>query len=130
MLSKRQEDLLKIIVEDYIKTARPISSKSICDILGCSSATVRAEMSNLEDLGLLEKTHISSGRVPSEKGYRYYVDKLMVPKELTGDDMLKLQTIVNNKSLVVSDVIEKSMEIISELTSYAAVVLGTHSKNN
>ena len=100
MLSKRQEDLLKIIVEDYIKTARPISSKSICDILGCSSATVRAEMSNLEDLGLLEKTHISSGRVPSEKGYRYYVDKLMVPKELTGDDMLKLQTIVNNKSLI------------------------------
>ena len=130
MLSKRKEDLLKIIVEDYIKTARPISSKSICDILGCSSATVRSEMSDLEDMGLLEKTHISSGRVPSEKGYRYYVDNIMVPKELTGDDMLKLQTIVNNKSLVVSDVIEKSMEIISELTSYAAVVLGTHSKNN
>ena len=54
MLTKRQEDVLKIIVEDYIKTARPISSKSICDILSCSSATVRAEMSNLEDLGLLE----------------------------------------------------------------------------
>ena len=67
MLTKRQEDVLKIIVEDYIKTARPISSKSICDILSCSSATVRAEMSNLEDLGLLEKTQISSGRVPSEK---------------------------------------------------------------
>ena len=130
MLSERQKDLLKIIVEDYVKTARPISSKSICDILGCSSATVRAEMSNLEELGLLEKTHISSGRVPSEKGYRYYVDNIMEPKELTGDDMLKLQTIVNNKSLIVSDVIEKSMEIISELTSYAAVVLGGHSKDN
>lgn len=130
MLTKRQEDVLKIIVEDYIKTARPISSKSICDILACSSATVRAEMSNLEDLGLLEKTHISSGRVPSEKGYRYYVDKIMVPRELTGDEMLKLQTIVSNKSLVISDVIAKSMEIVSELTSYAAVVLGTHSKNN
>lgn len=130
MLTKRQEDVLKIIVEDYIKTARPISSKSICDILSCSSATVRAEMSNLEDLGLLEKTHISSGRVPSEKGYRYYVDKIMVPRELTGDEMLKLQTIVSNKSLVISDVIAKSMEIVSELTSYAAVVLGTHSKNN
>lgn len=130
MLTKRQEDVLKIIVEDYIKTARPISSKSICDILSCSSATVRSEMSNLEDLGLLEKTHISSGRVPSEKGYRYYVDKIMVPRELTGDEMLKLQTIVSNKSLVISDVITKSMEIVSELTSYAAVVLGTHSKNN
>lgn len=130
MLTERQENVLKIIVEDYIKTARPISSKSICDILGCSSATVRAEMSNLEDFGLLEKTHISSGRVPSEKGYRYYVDKIMVPRELNGDEMLKLQTIVNNKSLVISDVIQKSMEIVSELTSYAAVVLGTHSKDN
>ncbi len=130
MLSKRQEELLKIIVEDYIKTARPISSKSICDILNCSSATVRAEMNNLEQIGLLEKTHISSGRIPSERGYRYYVDNIMVPRELNGDEMLKLQTIVNNKSLVVNDVITKSMEIISELTSYASIVLGNHSKDN
>lgn len=130
MLSKRQEDLLKIIIEDYIKTARPISSKSICEVLNCSSATIRAEMNNLEQLGLLEKTHISSGRVPSEKGYRYYVDNIMVPRELNGDEMLKLQTIVNNKSLVINDIITKSMEIISDLTSYAAVVLGTHSKDN
>lgn len=130
MLSNRQEELLKIIVEDYIKSARPISSKSICDLLSCSSATVRAEMSILENMGLLEKTHISSGRVPSEKGYRYYVDNIMQPSKLTGEDMLKLQTIVNNKSLVVSDVIAKSMEIISELTHYTAVVLGGHSRDN
>lgn len=130
MLSERQEELLKIIVEDYIKCARPISSKSICDLLNCSSATVRSEMNYLEKVGLLEKTHISSGRIPSEKGYRYYVDNIMQPSKLTGEDMLKLQTIVNNKSLVVSDAIEKSMEIISELTHYTAVVLGGHSKDN
>lgn len=130
MLSERQEQLLKIIVEDYIKTARPVSSKSICDIMNCSSATVRSEMSQLEDLGLLEKTHISSGRIPSERGYRYYVDHIMVPKELTGDDMLRLQKIVDNKSLVVNDAIARSMEIISELTSYTAVVLGKQSSNN
>lgn len=130
MLSERQEQLLKIIVEDYIKTARPVSSKSICDMMNCSSATIRAEMSLLEDLGLLEKTHISSGRIPSEKGYRYYVDHIMVPKELTGDDMLRLQKIVNNKSLVINDAIARSMEIISELTSYTAVVLGKQSSNN
>lgn len=130
MLSERQEQLLKIIVEDYIKTARPVSSKSICDIMNCSSATIRSEMSSLEDLGLLEKTHISSGRIPSEKGYRYYVDHIMVPKELTGDDMLRLQQIVNNKSLVVNDAIARSMEIISELTSYTAVVLGKQSSDN
>ncbi len=130
MLSKRQEQLLKIIVEDYIKTARPVSSKSICDIMNCSSATIRSEMSSLEDLGLLEKTHISSGRIPSEKGYRYYVDHIMVPKELTGEEILRLQQIVSNKSLVVNDAIARSMEIITELTSYTAVVLGKQSSNN
>lgn len=130
MLSQRQSNLLKLIVEDYIKTARPVSSKSICNIMNCSSATIRSEMSLLEDYGLLEKTHISSGRIPSEKGYRYYVDNIMKPKELTGDDVIRLQKIVNNKSLVVTDAIAKSMEIISELTSYTAVVLGKQSKDN
>ena len=65
MLNERQTKLLKVIVEDYIKTARPVSSKAICNVLNCSSATIRNEMSFLEENGLLEKTHISSGRVPS-----------------------------------------------------------------
>ena len=130
MISKRQEELLKLIVEDYIKKARPIGSKALCNTMKCSSATIRSEMNRLEELGLLEKTHISSGRVPSESGYRYYVDNIMKPKELTGEDMLKLQTIVDNKSLVINDVILKSMEIISELTHYTAIVLGKHSSEN
>ena len=100
MLNNRQEELLKLIVESYIKTARPVGSNALCDALNVSSATIRNEMSSLEDEGLLEKTHTSSGRIPSEKGYRYYVDHIMKPKELTGDDMLKLQTIVHNNSLV------------------------------
>ncbi len=130
MLNKRQTDLLKIIVEDYIKTARPVSSKSICDTLNCSSATIRNEMSYLEENGLLEKTHISSGRIPSERGYRYYVDHIMEPKELTGDDMLKLQTIFHNSSLMLDDYITKSMEIVSEMTNLTAIVLGKSSKEN
>lgn len=130
VISKRQEELLKLIVEDYIKNARPVGSNSLCNIMKCSSATIRAEMNYLEEIGLLEKTHISSGRVPSEKGYRYYVDNIMKPKELNGEDMLKLQTIVDNKSLVVNDIILKSMEIISELTHYATVVLGKKSSEN
>lgn len=130
VISKRQEELLKLIVEDYIKNARPVGSKALCDIMNCSSATIRAEMNYLEECGLLEKTHISSGRVPSEKGYRYYVDNIMQPKELNGEDMLRLQTIVDNKSLVVNDIILKSMEIISELTHYTTVVLGKQSNEN
>lgn len=130
MLSERQTELLKLIIEDYIKTARPISSNSLCKTLKCSSATIRNEMALLEDLGLIEKTHISSGRVPSEKGYRYYVDNIMEPKKLTGEDVLKLQQVFQNKSLVLTDAISKSMEIISEITNYTAVVLGPTSSDN
>lgn len=130
MLTNRQESLLKLIVENYIKNARPVSSKSLCEMLECSSATIRNEMAFLEENDLLEKTHISSGRIPSEKGYRYYVDNIMKPKELSEKDTLKLQTIFNNQSLVISDIIEKSMEIISELTSYTSIVLGSNSSDN
>lgn len=130
MLSARQKELLKLIVEDYIKTARPISSNSLCKILNCSSATIRNEMALLEEIGLIEKTHISSGRIPSEKGYRYYVDNIMKPKELTGEDVLKLQQVFQNKSLVLTDAISKSMEIISEITNYTSVILGSTSADN
>jgi len=129
-VNKRQEEVLRIIVEDYIKNAHPVSSNAICDLLNCSSATIRNDMSSLESLGLLEKTHTSSGRIPSEKGYRYYVDNIMKPKEMTGEDMLKLQTIFHNQSLVLNDVIVRSMEIISEMTNYTSVILGKASSEN
>ena len=130
MINERQSALLKCIVEDYIKTARPVGSKSLCEKLKCSSATIRNEMSLLEDFGLLEKTHTSSGRIPSERGYRYYVDHILGPKELSGEDVLKLQTIFHNQSLVLSDAITRSMEIVSELTNYTTIVLGKSSKDN
>lgn len=130
MLNERQKNVFKIIVEEYIKTAHPVGSKAICDNLDLSSATIRNEMAALEEMGLLEKTHTSSGRVPSEKGYRFYVDELMEPKKMSGEDMLKLQTIFHNQSLELNDVILKSMEIISEMTSYTSVVLGSNSSVN
>ncbi|MDD4187395.1 MAG: heat-inducible transcriptional repressor HrcA [Bacilli bacterium] len=128
-MNNRQNELLKIIIETYIKTVKPVGSKSLVKKLKCSSATIRNDMAYLETLGYLEKTHQSSGRVPSEDGYKYYVDNLMKPKEITGDDVLKLQTILNNKELVVSDAILKCMEIISEITNYTSIVLGKDSKN-
>ena len=130
MLSERQNQILKLIIEEYSKVPIPVGSTSICDILGVSPATVRSEMAKLEDFGYLEKTHTSSGRVPSDNGYRYYVDHIMVPKELNGDEMLKLQTIFKNNSLMLNDVVLRSMEIISELTNYTAIVLGSSSKEN
>lgn len=130
MLTTRQERVLEIIIREYVKNVTPVGSKLICNELNCSSATVRNEMSVLENLGYLEKTHISSGRVPSERGYRYYVDNLMKPKEMTGEDMLKLQTIFNNNKLELNDCLKKSLEIISELTDYTSVVLGSDSSMN
>ncbi len=130
MLSERRKELLRLIVEEYIKTANPVGSSLLCDKLNCSSATIRNEMASLEDMGYLEKTHTSSGRVPSEKGYRYYVDNLMEPKKMTGEEVLKLQTIFDNKGLVLSDVITRSMEIISEITNCTSLVLGASSAEN
>ena len=130
MLSERRKELLKLIVEEYIKTANPVGSSLLCDKLNCSSATIRNEMASLEDMGYLEKTHTSSGRVPSEMGYRYYVDNLMEPKKMTGEEVLKLQTIFDNKGRVLSDVITRSMEIISEITNCTSLVLGASSAEN
>lgn len=130
MLTTRQEKVLEIIIREYVKNVTPVGSKFICDELNCSSATVRNEMAALENVGYLEKTHISSGRVPSEEGYRYYVDNLMKPKEMTGEDMLKLQTIFNNNKLALNEVLKKSLEIISEITDCTSVVLGSNALDN
>lgn len=130
IVDERKKRLLKEIVENYIKEAKPIGSKSLCKKFKCSSATIRNEMAVLEDFGYIEKNHISSGRVPSEKGYKYYVENLMKPKELNGEEMLQLQTIFSNKNLEISDAISKCVDIISEITNYTSVALGSSSKDN
>ena len=130
MLTNRQNEILKLIVLEYIKLAKPVGSNLICDRLKCSSATVRSEMAALEELGFLEKTHTSSGRIPSEEGYRYYVDHLMKLKEISAEDMLKLQLIFNNNQLELSDCLKKSLEIVSDITNYTSVVLGNKSHEN
>lgn len=130
MLTARQNSILKLIIEKYIKEAKPIGSKVISKALKCSSATVRNEMVALENAGLLEKTHTSSGRVPSEAGYRYYVDNLMELKKMNAEDMLKLQIVFKNQQLALSDVITKSLQVISDITNYTTVVLGSTSHEN
>lgn len=123
-MDDRKKKLLKEIVETYVKTIHPVGSKALCNKLKCSSATIRNEMVALENLGYIEKNHISSGRVPSQKGYKYYVENLMKPKDLNGEEMLKIQAIFNNTDLVVSDAISKSLEIISDITNYTGIMLG------
>ena len=123
-MDARRNSILKEIVETFIKTAKPVGSKALCDKFNLSSATIRNEMAVLEELGYIEKNHVSSGRVPSEAGYRYYVEHLMEAEKITGSDMLKLQKIFASGDLELSDAINKCMEIISDLTNYTSVVLG------
>ena len=130
MLTERQNKVLKLIVEKYIQEAKPVGSKVVSKTLRCSSATIRNEMAALEDARLLEKTHTSSGRVPSEAGYRYYVDNLMELKKMNAEDMLKLQIVFRNQQLALSDVITKSLQVISDITNYTTVVLGGASHEN
>ena len=130
VITNRQSQILKLIVERYIKEPIPVGSKVISKALNCSSATIRNEMVVLEEAGLLEKTHTSSGRFPSETGYRYYVDNLMELKEMNAEDMLKLQIVFKNQQLALSDVITKSLQVISDITNYTTVILGNSSHEN
>ena len=117
MLTARQKEILKIIVLEYIKLAKPVGSNFICDRLNCSSATVRSEMAELEELGLLEKTHISSGRVPSEAGYRYYVDNLMELKEMSQAG----KPIFNIKELYTKDVLRPERPLLVKTALFGSI---------
>src|SRR5579862_4073554 len=88
MLTDRRRDILKLIVEDYIDSALPISSEAIAHkmVVPVSSATVRNEMAALEDEGYISQPHTSAGRVPSDKGYRYFVEFLMADPGLTTEE--------------------------------------------
>ncbi|WP_017728415.1 heat-inducible transcriptional repressor HrcA [Halalkalibacterium ligniniphilum] len=126
MLSKRQLLILQAIVDDYIRSAEPVGSRSISkrEDITFSPATIRNEMADLEELGFLEKPHSSSGRIPSQKGYRYYVDHLLMPHRLTNEERKNIAALFTQKIQQVEEVIQHSAQILSTITSYISVVLG------
>ncbi len=123
MLTKRQEKILKSIIEDYIKNASPVGSKRIQQVIGIdiSSATIRNECAFLEEGGFLEKQHTSSGRIPSTKGYRYYVDNLMEKSEFS-EAKVQIEKIFAQRNTTIDEVLEQTSQIISEMTNLASVV--------
>ncbi|MDR1782203.1 MAG: heat-inducible transcription repressor HrcA, partial [Bacilli bacterium] len=130
MLTSRQIAILKAIIDDFILNATPIGSKTLQANyhLPYSSATIRNEMALLEEYGLLEKTHTSSGRVPSKAGYRYYVDNLTENKyDKSIEDAIN--DLFNDKRLAISDAIKKSCDLISEMTNYTSIALGNDAQN-
>lgn len=127
MLTSRQKEILKFIVNDYTARAQPVSSKVLIEKykLPYSSATIRSECVFLEEKGLLEKNHFSSGRIPSSKGYRYYVDHLMndINSNLGSDVKSQLEVIFNNRKLAIEDVIQQTATILSEMTNLITIVV-------
>lgn len=126
MLTYRQLQILQVIIDDFVTSAQPVGSRQISKKEGIaySPATIRNEMADLEELGFIEKTHTSSGRVPSEKGYRYYVDNLLKPELIHSDEMMKIQSIFEKKIIETEQLIRESVKILSELTNYTSILLG------
>ena len=123
MLIDRQVLILQSIVENFIATNQPVGSKQIAQNIDFSSATIRNDMSKLEKEGLIKKTHISSGRVPSEKGYRYYVDYIKKDYELSNSENEKLKQLSGGDIVSENNYLEKNAIVLSDLTDCTAVIL-------
>jgi heat-inducible transcriptional repressor len=132
VLTDRQLLIFQVIVDDFIRSAQPVGSRSLSkkEEIQFSSATIRNEMADLEELGFLEKTHTSSGRIPSEKGYRFYVDHLLAPQKLDNNDVNSVRSIFAERIYELEKIVQRSARILSELTNYTAIVLGPAVREN
>lgn len=127
MLSDRQKLILKAIIEEYVSSNEPVGSKMLTNkpYLDFSSATIRYDMQHLEEDGYLEKTHTSSGRIPSQIGYRYYVDHLIIRDEEVQEYFKYVDEILDNKNITKEDALQKVANFLSELTGYYTSIVGS-----
>lgn len=124
-LNERKLKILKAIVKDYIETAEAVGSRTISKKhdLGVSAATIRNEMADLEELGYLIQPHTSAGRVPSEKGYKLYVDSLMSQSELSDEEKILIESCINKNVNDIRDLIHETSKLLSEITNYTTVAV-------
>ena len=127
-LTRRQQVIFRTIVEQFAQVAEPIGSRTLIPLLDVqvSSATIRNEMAALEKMGLLEKTHTSSGRIPSLAGYRYYIENLME----TGLDQSvseSLRILFTRRHYSIQELVDVSCSLLAEMTHLTSVVLGPKS---
>lgn len=121
----RKQKILEAVVLDYIETAEPVGSRTISKKynLGVSSATIRNEMADLEEMGLIEQPHTSAGRIPSDAGYRYYVDYLMSRSDIQEEARQIINKAIHDKRSQVEDVLRDSMRILAETTNCTTVMM-------
>ncbi len=124
-LDARKYKILKAIIDDYILTAMPVGSRTISKKydMGLSSATIRNEMSDLEELGYLDQPHTSAGRVPSHKAYRLYVDRLLQVGNLSPEETKKIQAHLRERTSQVQEVIRSAAQVLSDATHYTSVIV-------
>ncbi len=125
-MEERKRRILQAIIEEYISSAEPVSSNAIMNKYGlnCSSATIRNEMADLEKSGYLDKVHTSSGRIPSAKGYRFYVDELMQDDRISVDEIKYISEKLETKVHEIEDLTKITATTISEITHYTTVTIG------
>jgi heat-inducible transcriptional repressor len=125
MLDDRKATILAALVEDYIDSGAPVSSRSVLERSGleCSSATVRNELVVLESEGYVVQPHTSAGRVPTERGYRYYVDHLS-PGRLRGATQSQIETFFSTVQAELGRILRETSDLLSDITRYPAIVLG------
>lgn len=129
-LDKRKKKILQAIVEEYIDTAEPVSSGNLVKELECSSATIRNEMAELEKIGYIEKPHTSSGRIPSQKGYRYYVDELVRDDKLSKKEMELIRERLETRVNALEDLTKIATTTLSELTHYTTIAVSPDMHNH
>lgn len=130
-LNERKLNILKAIVKDYIDTAEAVGSRTLSKKyeLGVSAATIRNEMADLEELGYLIQPHTSSGRIPSEKGYKLYVDSLMKEYELNHIEKHLIEESINQNMNYMNDLIHETSKLISKLTNYTTIAVTKNVSN-
>ena len=124
-LDERKKRILKAVIDDYISTAVPVGSRTISGkyISGLSSATIRNEMSDLEELGYLMQPHVSAGRVPNAKAYRLYVDSMCEVDSLQDEEAKLIRSDFVSRLNQLNDVVAGAAEALSDLTQYASVIM-------
>ena len=129
-LSDRQKNILRNIVDSYIANGDPVGSQYLLDASGlkCSSATIRSEMADLEKKGYLIQPHTSAGRVPTQLGYRFYVESLMEKYKFTAMEALQLNNMLKDKFAELDSILDTATKFVSSLTNYTTVALKTGKK--
>jgi heat-inducible transcriptional repressor len=124
-IDNRREKILHMVIQEFVKTARPVSSKLLCQQyeLDCSPATIRNELADLEEEGFLTHPHTSAGRIPTDKGYRHYVDTLMEIQRLTQDEEKRIKNEFESKTREFDDIMRETSKLLALVSHHAGFVL-------